>query len=406
MTAKQLHVIVSGAGPVGAVTAIALSQRGLRVTLLEASHRIDDSPRASTLHPSTLEYLAQVGILDEVIRQGLVARYFQFWDRDSRTRVAQFDHELLRDDTPYPFVVQTEQHKIVRIGLDKLAQYPDATFRSGVRVLEASQDGEGVAVVTENADTGERETLSCDYLVACDGGRSALRKHLGVSFDGHTFPERFTVLTTLHDFERSLGCSYRNYLAGSQEWANLFKVSGDDMKGRWRAVFPTRENETDEEALSDAAVMARLSGVDPSCRLEDVVHRNIYNVHQRVAGKFRVGRIFLAGDSSHLNNPIGGLGLNCGVHDALELAATLEMAREGASEHDLDRYDRRRRTLNVQFVQEQTINNKKRLEEKDPAARAARLDELRAIEADPVRQRQFLLRSSLLASVAQARTIA
>ncbi len=128
-------------------------------------------------------------------------------------------------------------------------------------------------------------------------------------------------------------------------------------------------------------------------------------MHQRVAGRFRVGRVFLAGDASHLNNPIGGLGLNCGVHDALELADTLEAARAGATEARLDRYDRRRRTLNLEFIQEQTINNKKRLEEKDPAARAQRMDELRAIEADPVRQRQFLVRSSLLASVQQARGI-
>ncbi|RZI97702.1 MAG: monooxygenase, partial [Rubrivivax sp.] len=284
---RQQHVIVSGAGPVGVVTAIACAQRGFRVTLLEASHRIDDSPRAATLHPSTLEFLAEVGILDEVIAQGLVARYFQFWDRDTRTRVAQFDHDLLRNDTAHPFVVQTEQHKVVRIGLDRLATFPDATFRAGVRVLGATQDADGVTLTAENTDTGEKETLTCDYLVASDGGRSTLRKQLGVVFDGYTFPERFTVLTTLHDFERSLGCSYRNYLAGSQEWANLFKVSGDDMKGRWRAVFPTRESETDEQALSDEAVKTRLGGIDESCRLDDVVHRNIYNVHQRVAGRFR-----------------------------------------------------------------------------------------------------------------------
>jgi 3-(3-hydroxy-phenyl)propionate hydroxylase len=241
--------------------------------------------------------------------------------------------------------------------------------------------------------------------VAADGGRSTIRKLLDIPFEGFTFPERFTVLTTVHDFERSLGCCYRNYLAGSEEWAMIFKVAGDDMKGRWRAVMPTRESETDAQALADASVMGRIQGLDGSCTLDDVVHRKIYNVHQRIAAQFRVGRIYLAGDASHLNNPIGGLGLNCGIHDAMELVDTLEAARAGAGEERLDRYQRRRRTLNAEFIQEQTINNKKRLEEKDPAARQRRLDELRATEADPARQKAFLMRSSLIASVRRAGTI-
>ncbi len=398
------HVIVAGAGPVGVVTAIACAQRGFRVTLLEAAERIDDNPRAATTHPSTLEYLNQVGVIDTFIAQGLVARHFQFWDRDTRTRVAEFDHDLLKDETAFPFVVQTEQHKLVRIGLDRLATFPDTVFRSGTRVTAVEQDGRSVTVTVACGDESER--ITGDFLVASDGGRSVIRKSLEIPFEGYTWPERFTVLTTLHDFEKSLGCCYRNYLAGSQEWANLFKVAGDDMAGRWRAVFPTLERESDEQALSDQVVSARLKGIDESCSLDDVVHRNIYNVHQRVAARFRMGRIYLAGDASHLNNPIGGLGLNCGIHDAMELAATLEAARGGASEEALDRYDRRRRKLNVDFIQEQTISNKKRLEERDPVARAQRLDELRAIESDPVRQKQFLMRSSLLASARQANDIA
>jgi 3-(3-hydroxy-phenyl)propionate hydroxylase len=398
------HVIIAGAGPVGVVAALACAQKGFKVTLLEAAATIDENPRAATTHPSTLEFIAQVGLIDEFTAQGLVARYFQFWDRDSQSRVAQFDHDLLRDETAYPYVVQTEQHKLARMGINKLAEYPDARFRFNAKVVALSQNDGGVTITVEQ--DGEPTVMSADYLIGADGGRSTVRKLLGIDFEGYTFPERFTVLTTLHDFEKSMDCCYRNYLAGTQAWANLFKVAGDDMQGRWRAVFPTRESESDEQALADDAVLARLTGIDPACTLGDLVHRNIYTVHQRVAAKFRVGRAFLAGDSSHLNNPIGGLGLNCGIHDAMELADTLEAARTGVADGDLDRYERRRRTLNIEFIQEQTINNKKRLEEKEPVARRQRLDELRAIEADPVRQKAFLMRSSLIASVRQARTIA
>ncbi len=410
--ARAAHVIVAGGGPTGAVAALACAQRGFRVTVLEADTGIDDNPRAATTHPSTLEYLAQLGFIDEFIAAGLVCRYFQFWDRDTRSRVAQFDHELLRDETPYPYAVQTEQHKLVQMIVPRLAAIDGCSFSFGAEVAGVEQDADGVTVtVRRNVGTGEAaqaaatEVLRADWLIAADGGRSTVRKLLDVPFEGFTFPERFTVLTTLHDFERSLGCCWRNYLAGSQEWAMIFKVAGDDMQGRWRAVMPTRETESDEQALADASVLSRLRGLDPACELDQVVHRKTYNVHQRVAAHFRVGRVYLAGDASHLNNPIGGLGLNCGIHDAMELVETLEAARDGASEERLDRYTRRRRTLNMEFIQEQTINNKKRLEEKDPAARQRRLDELRQTEADPARQKAFLLRTSLIASVRRAATI-
>ena len=136
------------------------------------------------------------------------------------------------------------------------------------------------------------------------------------------------------------------------------------------------------------------------------MHKNLYKVHQRVALKFCQGRALLAGDSAHVNNTVGGLGLNGGIHDAMELVDTLiEVERNGADRGLLDRYERRRRTLNIEFVQEQTINNKKRLEEKDPAARQARFDELRAIAEDLKRHRQFLLRTSLIESVRKSKTI-
>ena len=397
------HVVISGGGPTGVVAALACAQRGFRVTLIEAASEIDDNPRAATTHPSTLEYIDRLGFVDEFIDKGLVCRYFQFWDRDTQTRVAQFDHEILRDETKFPFAVQTEQHKLVQMLLPKIRAFPGCSAELGTEVVDAVQDERKVTVTVRR--DGELSKIDCDWLVAADGGRSTIRKQLDIPFEGFTFPERFTVLTTVHDFERSLGCCYRNYLAGSEEWAMIFKVAGDDMKGRWRAVMPTRESESDEQALADASVIGRMQGLDRSCTLDDVVHRKIYNVHQRIAAKFRVGRIYLAGDASHLNNPIGGLGLNCGIHDAMELVDTLEAARAGAGEERLDRYQRRRRTLNAEFIQEQTINNKKRLEEKDPAARQRRLDELRATESDPVKQKAFLMRSSLIASVRRAGTI-
>lgn len=400
---KQIHVVVVGAGPVGVVAAIAAAQKGFKVTLLDSAKEVDHNPRAATTHPSTLEFIDQVGLIDEFIEQGLVARYFQFWDRDTKSRVAQFDHDLLKDETKFPFVVQTEQHKLVLMGLKRLATFPDVTYQFGITVTNLQQSPDHVMLTTEQ--DGEMGQITADYVIGSDGGKSTIRKLLHIEFEGYTWPERFIVLTSIHDFEKSMGCCYRNYFAGSNEWANLFKVTGDDYKGRWRAVFPARTDESDEEALSDASAQKRIVELEDACSLESIVHRNIYNVHQRVAQKFRVGRVMLAGDSSHLNNPIGGLGLNCGIHDAMELVTSLEDIQNGADDTRLELYEKRRKTLNVQFIQEQTIANKKRLEEKDPLARQQRLDELRKIEADHQLQKQFLMKSSLLLSVINEKNI-
>ncbi|HMF47418.1 MAG TPA: FAD-dependent monooxygenase [Candidatus Saccharimonadales bacterium] len=399
---KKTHILIAGGGPVGVVAGLACAQYGYAVTLLEAEDRIDDNPRAATTHPSTLEMIARVGLIDPFIQEGLVARYFQFWDKPSRTKIVEFDHDNLRDETPYPFVVQTEQHKLARMGIERLKSFADAEVRFATRVTGVTQDANGARITADGPEGSE--VFHGDYVIGADGGRSMIRKALDIAFEGFTWPEHFLVLTTLDDFQELLpGCCYRNYLADPDEWTNLFKVSGDDGKGRWRAVFPTRTEESDEEALGDASTYSRLQRVFPLSRRYNVVHRNLYKVHQRVAATFRSGRVFLAGDSAHVNNSVGGLGLNGGIHDAIELVDTLhQVIMKQASEDLLDRYTRRRRTLNIEFVQEQTINNKKRLEEREPKAREARFDELRAIAEDPVKHKEFLLRTSLIASVRKA----
>lgn len=399
----QQHIVVVGAGPVGVIASLACAQRGFKVTLCEAESVVDESPRAATTHCSTLEMIANVGLIDRFVAQGLVARYFQFWDQGKRERVAQFDHAILKDETAYPFVVQTEQHKLAYMGIDALRAMPDVSVRFDTRVLDIAQTDTQVQVNVQGPDGVE--TLQADYVVGADGARSTLRKALGIEFEGITWPEKFIVLTVLDDFEQMMGCCYRNYLADPDAWTNLFKISGDDGKGRWRAVFPSGADETDEMALSDEAAHRRLQHVCPTDKTYDLVHRNIYRVHQRVASTFRKGRVFLAGDSAHVNNPIGGLGLNSGIHDAMELATMFAEVRDGADTAVFDRYNRRRRDLNIEFVQQQTVANKKRLEEKDPEKRAAALDQIRQTAEDPVRAKQFLMRSSLIDSVRKAQAI-
>jgi 3-(3-hydroxy-phenyl)propionate hydroxylase len=398
------RILIAGGGPVGMVTALALAQRGFAVTVFEAEPEINSAPRAATTHPATLELLAELGLVEDVIRLGLTARKFQFRDRPSGALVAEFDHEILRQDTRFPFVVQCEQHKLARLALERLRALPGAEAHFSTRVEEVNAGADHVEVVVDTPDGRKRHRGA--FLVGADGGRSTVRKQLGIEFEGYTWPERFVVLTTRFDFEAERGYCYRNYFSDPDEWANLFKVAGDDGRGQWRVVFPTRNEETDDEALSDEGVQRRLQRFFPKPTPYETVHRNLYKAHQRVAASFRKGRVLLAGDAAHVNNPIGGLGLNCGIHDGVELAQRLaRFVDGGAGEDELDLYDRRRRPLNIEFVQSQTVVNKKRLEEKDPAVRAANFDQLRHTAADPAQHRQFLLRTSLIDSVRKAASI-
>ena len=401
------RVLIAGGGPVGAVTALALAQRGFPVTVFEAEHQVNDAPRAATTHSATLELLEGLGLTDEVIARGLTARTFQFRDRASGELIAEFDHEMLREDTRFPYAVQFEQHKLARLALERLRGFPGAEVHFSACVTEVDPRRDGVAVTVAMKDGARR--FQGAFLVGADGGRSTVRKLLAIEFEGYTWPERFIVLTTRFDFEGEGGYCFRNYVSDPDEWANLFKIAGEDGRGQWRVVFPTRAEETDEGALSEAGVQERLQRFFPKPAPYPVVHRNLYKVHQRVAATFRKGRVLLAGDAAHVNNPIGGLGLNCGVHDGVELAERLARFRDrggdSGAEDELDLYDRRRRPINIEFVQNQTVQNKKRMEEKDPVTRAANFEQLRRTVADPAQHRSFLLRTSLIESVRKARLI-
>jgi 3-(3-hydroxy-phenyl)propionate hydroxylase len=400
MSGAEPQVLIAGGGPVGLLCAWLLGRQGISVRLFDENSEPQADPRAATTHPATLDLLGEDGLADDMARVGLVAPIFQFWDRPSRECVAQFDHAILKNDTAHPFVVQCEQFKTAKLLLERLQRLPNVEILFNHAVADVAQTDRSVSVEVRAPAQTSRHAGA--FLIGADGGRSTVRKQCAIAFAGFTWPERFIVLTTSFDFAGE-GLSFRSYFADPDEWCNCFKVSANGPPGLWRTVFPTDPALADDELMSDRAVQARLQKLLPQPRPYEIVHRNLYVTHQRVAETFHRGRVLLAGDAAHVNNPIGGMGLNGGIQDAANLADKLgRILRNGEPERLLDLYDLQRRTVAVEFVQEQSIANKQRLEARDPHARRRNLDELREIAADTARARQFLLRTSMITSQARA----
>jgi len=400
------RVIVIGAGPVGLCLSLALAQQGIPVCLIEAlgDHNfLEQVPRAGTNHPATLELFARIGLYDKLEPRGIIAPLFHYWDRHEGKLVAEFDHAHLKDDTRFPYVLQCERIKIVEEALKLVKAHPGIELRLSTEFTAFSQTADGVTVKVTNP-TGESEAIAGSYLVSAEGARSIVRKDLDIEFEGFTYPDRTLNIEVAYDF-RQHGYTERNYISDPDEWSNLFHWKGPP--DRWRVHFPTAPD-ADETALTQPdALQARLQRFLPIGKGFNIVGSNLYVVHQRVAKKFRAGRAILAGDSAHVNSPIGAMGMNSGIHDAFNLAEKLVSILRGEADADiLDRYERQRRHVALQHTQAQTMRNKRLLTEKDPAVRRKNHDELRRTAEDPKLARAFLLRSSLIESLREAEQIA
>lgn len=393
------HVLISGAGPVGLVSALTLATAGISVTVFERHTKPQDDLRASTFHPPTLDMLARFGLTDELVAQGLVARYTQQRDRKEGL-IAEFDMSLLEGETQHPFRLQCEQWKLNTLLLDRLALLPHVKIVLGAEMQTVMQDAQSV---TANVKIdGHMTAFTGNYLIGADGASSAVRQSLGIEFEGFTYPERFLSVSTDFEYADHLPkLSYVNYVSDPEEWCVLLRVPT-----LWRVLFPTRLEETDEEVMTDESIQTRLQNLLPKDTPYNTVHRTLYKVHQRVAKEFRRGRVVLAGDAAHINNPIGGMGMNGGVQDAFNLSDKLvDILISGASPDLLDRYERQRRSVAIEYINANTARNKKNIEERDPDTRRKTQNELRAIAASPAASKDYLRKTSMIDALERAESI-
>ncbi len=381
--------------------ALALGRQGIPVIVCESGRTLARDLRAGTFHPPTLELMAPYGITERMLQVGIRVRHWQIRDRRGEF-VAQFDLGLLANDTPYPYRLHLEQHRLTPIQLDLLRHDTDADVRFDHAVTGVEQRDDRVLVQVVAGD--ETRTIEASWLVGADGGRSAVRKALGIEFEGFTWPEQFLVVSTPHDFSR-YGFALNCYIADPVEWIALFKMPDAGPPGLWRTVFSVPD-QAEELVLAPANVEDKMQRFVARSIPYEVRYKSTYRVHQRVCKTFRSGRVLLAGDAAHINNPIGAFGLNSGIHDAVSLAEKLGRVWRGEADDTLlDLYARQRRTVAKEQVDKMSIRNKRLLEEHDPAVQRERLTELVAIASDPERARKHMLETSMIAALRQAQLV-
>ncbi|WP_327637047.1 FAD-dependent monooxygenase [Kribbella sp. NBC_00482] len=333
-----MNVLIAGAGPTGLTLGIELARRGIAVRVIDKATEFFNGSRGDGLQPRTLEVFEDLGVLDEVLAQSLpipLMKIFMSGQLFGERRMA--DPVEPTPDIPYPNARMLGQSRTEKILRDKLAEYGvSVELNSAITGFTQTADA-----VTAELSTGE--VVEVDYLVGADGGKSFVRKHLGIAFEGTTDESIRTLLgdVAADGLDHEYGywfASQDNPMAGIA----MTPLSGGDQF-QFGAPLDGDDADTSLEGLQE--LVDKYAGPG-TAKLRDLTWSTVWRPNVRLAAKFRVGRVFIAGDAAHVHPPTGGQGLNTGVQDAYNLGWKLADGREEV----LATYETERRTNAIRVL--------------------------------------------------------
>ncbi|MET9230750.1 FAD-dependent monooxygenase [Lentzea sp. NPDC003310] len=316
------QVLIIGAGPTGLTLALDLARRGVPFRVVDASPAPFAGSRGKGLQPRSMEVFHDLGVIEQVLASGrfdMTMRHYNGREVLREWNVHEGRHPTA--ERPYPHTMLIPQFRVEQILREALPQ--DVEY--GMPLTSFTQDDSGVTAVVGG------QTVRARYLVGCDGGKSFVRKELGVSFVGET-----------HEDQRMLVGDVRLTGLDRDHW-HQWGVSRD----QWLALCPLPGTDLFQfQAVGDGEPSAELYGriIRERTGLDDVVLRDVtwmslFRTNIRMVNRFRVGRVFLAGDAAHVHSPAGAQGMNTGIQDAYNLGWKLGM------ETLLDTYESERKPV-------------------------------------------------------------
>lgn len=333
-------VLIVGAGPTGLMSANLLGRLGVDVLLVERNAAPYDIPRAITLDDEGARTLQAAGLDRDYLANTRPGRGSRYYDDDGNPFA-----EVGPGPTEYGFprrsqIYQPAFERVLLAGLDRF-EHVQAAYAHTFHAL--TQDDKG-AVVTLRGPDGFEHRVVADYVIASDGARSPVRRALGITMLGDTYPEDWLIVDTLNDPDQEPVSKF--FCRSDRPYVSI-PAPGGGRRYEWRAA----PGETTETLLDPARIRALLEPIR-AFKDSDVQRAVVYTFEARIAERWRRGRVFLAGDAAHLTPPFAGQGMNAGLRDAHNLSWKLWAASTGkAGPVLLDSYEAERRGPTWAMVQ-------------------------------------------------------
>jgi len=356
METTATDVLIVGGGPVGLMLAVELQRRGVDHRAIDQRPQPDYFCKALGVSPRTQEVWDQCGVLEEALRRGTFLAGVESCTNQGELRCEETPRGLV----PYGFLTlpQYDTEAILRRHLQGLG----GRVEQGARLVDFAQRDDDIILARVARADGSEQSISCRYLVGCDGAHSQVRKGLGIEYQGDAYAMTFMLGDVLIHWDRRRGYGQRmTYLEDGQLRNVLIciPIPGDPRRYRISLAAPPEFQEEGADLSEPPSLELLRATVAPilpaGATISDLRWSSYYRISHRIVAQYSSGRCFLVGDAAHIHPPIGGQGMNTGIQDAHNLAWKLALAARGrAASELLDGYGEERRPVGLAVVERTT----------------------------------------------------